>query len=82
MNQIATIPKSVAGQGELVVLSRKEYDVLVRSNRKAIEKEALDRELAKSLAEYRAGKGYGPFDTVEELMRSLNGRKKQKRHAS
>lgn len=50
MNQIVTIPKSVAGQGELVVLPRKEYDALVRTSRKAAEKEELDRELVKSLA--------------------------------
>lgn len=82
MNQIATIPKNVAGQGELVVLSRREYDALVRISREAVAKKELDQELAISLEEIRQGKVVGPFDTVDELMRSLTGRKKQKKHAS
>lgn len=82
MNQIATIPKNVAGQGELVVLPRKEYDVLMRISREAIAKKELNRQLAISLEEIRQGKSVGPFDTVDELMRSLTGRRKQKRHAA
>lgn len=82
MNQIATIPKSVAEQGELVVLPRRKYEALMRTSREAAAKKQLDRELAISLEEIRQGKVFGPFDTVDELMRSLAGRKKQKRHAS
>lgn len=51
MSQITTIPKSVAGQGELVVLSRREYDALVRTSREAAAKKELDRGLAISLEE-------------------------------
>lgn len=79
MNQIATIPKSVAGQRELVVLPRKEYNELLRTSREAAVKNELDRELAISLEEIRQGKGVGPFDTVDDLMRSLTGRKKKKK---
>lgn len=78
MNQIATIPKRITGQGELVVLSRREYDALVRISREAIAKKELDRELAISLAEYRAGDGYGPFDTAEKAVMFLKAHRRAK----
>jgi len=33
---------------------------------------AVDRGIAESLADFREGRAYGPFDTDEELVRSLH----------
>ena len=80
MNQIATIPKKISRQGELVVLPRKEYDALVRASQpqfRPTEKQIIDNDLAKSLAEYRAGQYYGPFDTAKDGIAFLKSHKKQ-----
>ena len=80
MNQIVTIPKKITGQRELVVLPRKEYDALVQSSRSRLhptEEQTLDADLAKSLAGYRAGKYYGPFDTAKDGVAFLKSHKKQ-----
>ena len=44
-------------------------------------KTALDRELAQALKEIDKGKTFGPFDTAEEMIRSLHreGRKLKKK---
>ena len=81
-----TIPKSLSDQGELVVIPRHDYDqLLARPTRIRNVKVArsikrgpsdLDKRLAKSLAEVKQGKIYGPFDNVADLMSSLQRFKK------
>lgn len=76
-----TIPKSLADQGELVVIPRHDYEQLlarparIRSVKvaKSVRREPsdLDRRLTKSLAEVKQGRVSGPFDSVDDLMRSL-----------
>ena len=45
-----------------------------------VPKSVIDRELALALEDVRKGRTYGPFDSVEELMRSLTqGTKRRKR---
>ena len=63
-----TINKTITKGQELVVLPKKEYEVLVRS---AQEKNSLDRDLAKALQEVKQGKIIGPFKSVKELKKSL-----------
>ncbi len=74
----------MAVKGDLVLLPRTEYEAMRRSIQKhtaEVPRSALDADIQKSLAEYRAGKYFGPFDTVDELMRSLKGRQKRKKYA-
>ena len=71
-----TIPKELAKQGDLVLVPKKEYEELlgwrraVKSSKKK-KQTALDRSLAIALQEVREGKLSGPFDTVKDLMKSL-----------
>ena len=39
-----------------------------------VPKSAVDRGIAESLAEFARGRGYGPFDTAEEVLASLHAR--------
>ena len=80
MNQVVTIPKKITQRGELVVIPRTEYEAMRRSlqefsNTKS--KTTLDIDLAKSLAEYRAGQYYGPFHTAKDGIAFLKSHKKQ-----
>lgn len=79
-----TIPKKLSQKGDLVVLPRKEYEELLRFQRKQTtgskknEKfyAQLDRDLKRSIKDYRAGKYYGPFKTVKEGKEFLASRKR------
>ena len=44
-------------------------------------KSLIDRELALALEDVRKGRMYGPFASVDELMRSLRGGLKKRRRA-
>lgn len=71
-----TIPRKLIKGDDLVIISRTKYEKLLRA---LAEKERLysqlDKELDETIAEYRAGKFFGPFNTVEEGIDFL---KKQK----
>ena len=81
-----TIPKSLVDRGELVVIPRYDYErLLARPNRIRDVKVArnvkrglsdLYKRLDKSIAEIKQGKISGPFDNVDDLMRSLQRFKK------
>lgn len=68
-----TIPKQLTKTGELIVISRKEYERLLRAVKKPVKRvrTQLDKDLAKALAEVRQGKTVGPFHSVKELKKSL-----------
>lgn len=86
-----TIPKNLI-KDDLVIISRREYESLLKSGKIKTKKEItvkrsasfrvpkkhekfyeeLDKELTKALRECEEGKCYGPFETVEELKRSLS----------
>ncbi len=55
---------------DLVILPRKEYEKLLRRATKQEEPE-LDSDLKQALEEVKQGKLSGPFETVDELMQSL-----------
>jgi bifunctional DNA-binding transcriptional regulator/antitoxin component of YhaV-PrlF toxin-antitoxin module len=38
----------------------------------------VDRDIAESLEDLKAGRTYGPFDTADEMMRSLRARRPRK----
>ncbi|MFY9462756.1 MAG: hypothetical protein WAP52_01070 [Candidatus Sungiibacteriota bacterium] len=81
MNYIATIPQKISKQGELVILSRKQYDSLVRAAHLQIRPapvKVLNVELREAMQEVKQGKAVGPFENAIDLMRSL--RSSQIRH--
>jgi len=72
------IPKRVAQKGTLVLIPKKEYESLLRLRHERSAERELERELAVSLEEVRQGKVIGPFDNVEDLMKSLRGPKSRR----
>jgi len=74
-----TIPKNLTKKGELVVVPRKEYEELLRLQKKHKEfYTELDKDLADAVRDHKAGLSYGPFPTVEEGRKFLEGRRKHK----
>lgn len=74
MNYIATIPQKISKQGELVILPRKQYDLLVRAAHLQVRParvKVLNVELREALQEIKHGKAVGPFENAGDLMRSL-----------
>ena len=63
-----TIPKKLTKGEELVIIPRKQYEeflkILKRYNK-------LDQDLNKSIKQVKKGKIVGPFNSVEELKKSL-----------
>lgn len=55
---------------DLVILPRKEYEKLLRRAIKH-EEPTLDKNLKQALEEVKQGKVSGPYETVDELMKSL-----------
>ena len=74
-----TIPKKLTRRGDLVVIPRKEYEELLHARKIKEFYAQLDKDLDTAIKEYRAGKAYGPFTSVEESRRFLEARKTKKR---
>ncbi len=70
-----TIPRSLARRGELVLIARKEYEQLLRIQKHKVFYEELDRDLDKAIQDYKKGRSYGPFKTMQESRRFLESRK-------
>ncbi len=68
---ILTIPKRIAGRGDLVVLPRKDFEALVRASKKSSPSKKLDHDLKLALEDVKAGRISGPFKNVKSLMKSL-----------
>ena len=66
-----TVPKNFIKNDDLILLPRKTYEALLRSASKNTSLSKVDKDLAESISEYRAGKTAGPFKTVSTLRRSL-----------
>jgi len=81
MAKIITIPKEIARKGDLVLISRKEYERLL-SIFKIIPKEQVwfwtkewqkrEKEVEEDI---RVGKIYGPFSSGKELIQSLKSKR-------
>jgi PHD/YefM family antitoxin component YafN of YafNO toxin-antitoxin module len=67
-----TIPKNLTKQGDLVVISRKEYEAMINIVKEKRIIGHIDKGLEKALQEAREGKVIGPFKSVKALMKSLN----------
>lgn len=76
--EIVSIPRKITKKGELVVIPRKEYEELLRIQKKRKFYTELDKDLDKAIRDYQTGKYYGPFDSVEESKKFLESRSKKK----
>ena len=67
-----TIPKEMTRKGDLVIIPRREYEkILDLGKRKVQPISELDKGLEEALKEVKEGKTIGPFETVEEMIKSL-----------
>jgi len=75
-----TIPKKLIKEKDLILISRKKYEELLRATarRKKRIYTQLDQDLDEAIAEYKAGKFFGPFNTVEDGIKFLKTRKVSK----
>lgn len=69
-----TIPKKLIKEKNLIVIPREEYKKLLSIAEKKRHTD-LDRDLDKSITEYKAGKFFGPFDTVKAGLAFLKSKK-------
>lgn len=71
-----TIPKKITKGEELVVIPRKEYERFLRILKaKKKTRTQLDRELDKALEDVKMGRMSKPFNSAEELIKSLQAKK-------
>ncbi len=63
-----TITKKSLPKDDLVIISRKEYQRMLAVYQHTVE---LDKDIKESLRQFKAGKAIGPFDTVDEMIKSL-----------
>ena len=69
-----TIPKRITNGKDLIIIPREDYEKLLdfsKKVRKVKVKSELDHGLDEALKEVRKGKTFGPFKTVESLIKSL-----------
>jgi len=66
-----TVPKNFIKNDDLILLPRKVYESLLRSAERHMSSSKIDKDLAESILEYRAGKTAGPFKTISALRKSL-----------
>lgn len=64
------LPKRMLGNDDLIIMPRREYEVLLRAAKKHAAK-PLGRDLLKALREVGAGETIGPFQSAKELEASL-----------
>ncbi|MEK7505028.1 MAG: hypothetical protein AAB589_01985 [Patescibacteria group bacterium] len=71
-----TIPKKLAKAGDLILISREEYEGLLREKKSSEVKPSklLDVGLRQAIKEYREGKAIGPFSNARDLIRSLRSK--------
>jgi len=66
-----TISKNFIKNDDLILLPKKAYESLLHLASKKACSSNIDKNLAESILEYKAGKTAGPFKTVSALQRSL-----------
>ena len=71
MQQTITIPRQLTREGELIIISRREYNDLLGTSKKSVRKTKLDKDLDEAIKEYKQGKATGPFSSVHELRKAL-----------
>ncbi len=76
MPQTITIPRTLTGGEELVVIPRKLYERFVRGLQKGKPQTKFDRDLDAAIAEYRSGNYFGPFDSADAAIGFLRQHRK------
>ncbi len=77
--QTITIPRTLTGGEELVVIPRKLYERFVRGFQRGKPQTKLDRDLDAAIAEYRSGDSFGPFDSADAAIGFLREHRKSTR---
>lgn len=73
-----TIPQKLIKNDDLIIIPRKEYEKLFRIFKKKTYTQ-LDRNLDEAIAEYKAGKFFGPFKTAEQGIKFLKSHRAKKK---
>ncbi len=66
-----TVSKNFLKNDDLVLLPRKAYESLLHLASQKACSSNIDKDLAESILEYKAGKTAGPFKTIRALQKSL-----------
>jgi protein involved in polysaccharide export with SLBB domain len=78
--QTVSIPRELTQKGDLIVIPRKEYEELLRTQKKHKKfNTELDRDLDKAVKDYKAGRYYGPFKSAEDGRQFLESRRTKKK---
>ena len=72
----ATIPKTVTGGEELVVIPRKLYESFIRRFQTGKPLKEFDTDLEAAIAEYRSGDYFGPFDSAGKAIGFLRAHRR------
>jgi len=65
-----TLPRELIKEKNLVILPRREYEDLLRLAKK-LSYTKFDQDLDEAIVEYRAGKFFGPFESVKDGIKFL-----------
>lgn len=66
-----TIPKKITKGKELVIIPKEDWKRVLKLARKKIDQLKLEKDLEEALKEVEGGKLIGPFDKVDDLIKSL-----------
>ena len=66
-----TIPKKFTNGKELVIVPKEDWKKILRLAKRAISQLELEKGLKKALEDVKKGRLIGPFDKVEDLIKSL-----------
>lgn len=68
---IITIPKKITKGKELIIVPKKDWERICKIAKRKTSQAKLEKGLEEALEEVRTGKIIGPFNTAEDLIRSL-----------
>ena len=71
---IITIPKKITNGKELIVVSKKDWEKLLKIAKRKIYQMELGKGLREALEDVKAGRLLGPFETVEEFKKAARSR--------
>jgi len=66
-----TIPKKITKGKELIIVPKEEWEKILKLAKKKIAQLELERGLEEALKEVEKGEIVGPFEKVEDLIKSL-----------
>lgn len=66
-----TIPKKITNGKELVIVPKKDWEKILELAKRKVHQLQLEKGLDKALEEVKKGKLIGPFEKVNDLIKSL-----------